>query len=81
MARYLTCLTWALLLALCYTPTPALPQEVGSLPDFHLLVYDGGVNADNPSSGVIIRGKKGSTDRIVPIKKGPPLEDYFFQFA
>ncbi|XP_042223515.1 uncharacterized protein LOC121867574 [Homarus americanus] len=29
MAGYLTCLTWVLLLALCYTPPPAYSENLG----------------------------------------------------
>ncbi|KAG7158025.1 uncharacterized protein LOC121879285 [Homarus americanus] len=65
MACYLICLTWVLLLALCYTPAPAHSENLG-LSRGHgnrhvrqaqmdnVAYYDGGVDAKNPNSGAIV---------------------------
>ncbi|KAG7158026.1 hypothetical protein Hamer_G014910, partial [Homarus americanus] len=82
MAGYLTCLTWVLLLALCYTPTPAHSGSFGSAgigggggihdgPWLGADEYLGGSNADSTVSGVILRTCQTSDMRVLHSTQDP----------
>ncbi|KAG7169383.1 hypothetical protein Hamer_G026881 [Homarus americanus] len=84
MAGYLTCLTWVLLLALCYTPTPAHSENVGLVSDgrgqrltrnVHLIIA-GGHDAYRPGPGALLRTRPGRRGWSPPIRKGPPLTQF-----
>ncbi|KAG7169360.1 hypothetical protein Hamer_G028883 [Homarus americanus] len=67
MARYLTCLTWLLLLALCFTPTPAHSERFGMSSDGRRGY--GGVDATKPNSGALIHNP--SSNYRPPVVPGP----------
>ncbi|KAG7169384.1 hypothetical protein Hamer_G026882 [Homarus americanus] len=89
MARYLTCLTWVLLLALCYTPTPAHPGNPGLVGEggnrqtrealdvsrLHIAIA-GGRNSYRPGAGAVLRTRPGRRGGSPPIRRGPPLTQF-----